>query len=154
MNSYHPKKTAASNALTDLIRAVLRMSAHADRIGSTLTKGFDLSNARWVTLGELYMSPERMTVSQLARRLGLSRQAVQHLANELGSDGLLTFVDNPHDRRAMHLALTEQGQATYRATLEREWQWTNMVAEGFAAGDLQQAVLLIDAVTKKMADNA
>ncbi len=154
MNSYHPKKTAASNALTDLIRAVLRMSAHADRIGSTLIKGFDLTNARWVALGELYMLPERLTVSQLARRLGLSRQAVQHLANELESAQLVTFVDNPQDRRAMHLLLTEQGHAVYRATLEREWQWTNLIADGFAAADLQHAVLLIDAITKKMAENA
>jgi len=154
MPAYHPNKTPASNALTDLIRAVLRMSAHAEKIGGALTKGLGLSNARWVTLGELIASDEKLTVSQLARRMGLTRQAVQHLADEMAADGLVVFVANPKDQRAMHVVVTEEGRAIHQAALEREWQWTNTIAAHFAADELARAVVLVDAVTKTMVDNA
>ena len=150
MRSYHPKKTPASNALTDLIRAVLRMSAHAQKVGTILTKDLNLSNARWQTLGELNACQEHLTVSQLARLMGLTRQSVQRLINEMAEDGLVVFVDNPEDQRARHVVLTDSGRAVYQDALEREWQWTNAIADSFEQAELERAAALVEAVTRKM----
>ena len=150
MRSYHPKKTPASNALTDLIRAVLRMSAHAQKVGTILTRDLNLSNARWQTLGELNACQERLTVSQLARLMGLTRQSVQRLINEMAEDGLVAFVENPADQRARHVLLTDNGRATYQDALEREWQWTNAIADSFEQSELERAAALVEAVTRKM----
>lgn len=150
MPVYHRKKTAASNAITDLIRAVLHMSATAERQGSKLTKHLGVTSARWQAMGQLHWSEERMTVSQLARALGLSRQAVQRLASGMAGDGVVAFVENPADKRAMHVVLTKRGSEIHSAALEREWEWTNRLAAHFTVKDLVRTKNLIAAVTERM----
>jgi DNA-binding MarR family transcriptional regulator len=147
---YHHKKTPASNALTDLIRAVLRMNTTVQKSGTRLMRGTGITNARWQTLSELFALENPVTVSALARHMGLTRQAVQRLADDMAGDGLVEFVANPSDARAMHLLLTEAGKATYHEALEREWQWTNAIAEGLDSKQLTHAVALLEAVTQKM----
>ena len=150
MPFYHNKKTPASNALTDLVRTVLRMNATVQKSGTRLTRGMGLTNARWQTLAELFALEKRVTVSELARHMGLTRQAVQRLADEMASHGLVEFAENPGDARAKHLLLTEAGRATYHDALEREWQWTNAIAEDFDAEQITHAVALLEAITQKM----
>jgi DNA-binding MarR family transcriptional regulator len=50
----------------------------------------------------------------------------------------------------MHLRLTPDGKATYHDALEREWQWTNVIAEDFDVEQIAQAVALLEAITQKM----
>ena len=117
-------------------------------------RGTGITNARWQTLSELFTLEKRVTVSELARYMGLTRQAVQRLADDMASDGLIEFAENPGDARAMHLLLTEAGRATYQDAVEREWQWANAIAEDFDAEQLARAVSLLEEITQKMqADN-
>ncbi len=150
MPFYHHQKTPASNALTDLIRAVLRMNATVQKSGTRLMLGTGITNARWQTLSELFALEQRVTVSELARHMGLTRQAVQRLADDMAGDGLVEFVENPGDGRAMHLLLTEAGRAKYHEALEREWQSTNAIAANFDEEQIASAVVLLEAITKKM----
>lgn len=113
-------------------------------------RGTGITNARWQTLSELFALEKRVTVSELARHLGLTRQAVQRLADDMASDGLVEFVENPSDARAMHLLLTEAGRTTYHNALEREWQWTNAIAADFDAEEIDRAVAIVEAITQKM----
>jgi DNA-binding MarR family transcriptional regulator len=147
---YHQNKTPASNALTDLIRTVIRMNATVQKSGTRMMRGTGITNARWQTLSELFALEQRVTVSELARHMGLTRQAVQRLADDMASDGLVEFAANPGDARAMHLLLTEAGKAAYHDALEREWQWTNAVAADFDAEQITDAVALLEAITQKM----
>jgi DNA-binding MarR family transcriptional regulator len=68
----------------------------------------------------------------------------------MASDGLVEFVGNPSDVRAMHLLLTEAGRATYDDALERKWQWTNAIAADFDAEQIAHAVALLEAITQKI----
>jgi DNA-binding MarR family transcriptional regulator len=147
---YHQNKTPASNALTDLIRAVLRMNATVQKSSTRLMRGTGITNARWQTLSELFALEQRVTVSELARHMGLTRQAVQRLADDMASDGLVEFVENPGDARAMHLLLTAAGKAAYDDALEREWQWSNAIAADFDAAQIDRAVTLLEAITQKI----
>jgi DNA-binding MarR family transcriptional regulator len=147
---YHPQKTPASNAFTDLIRAILRTNATVQKSGTRLMRGTGITNARWQTLSELFAIDRRVTVSELARYMGLTRQAVQRLADDMARDGLVEFAKNPSDARAMHLLLTEAGKAKYDDALAREWQWTNAIAQDFDAEQLDRAVALLEAITQKM----
>jgi DNA-binding MarR family transcriptional regulator len=147
---YHHQKTPASNALTDLIRTVLRMNATAQKSATRMMRGTGITNARWQTLSELFALDCFVTVSELARYMGLTRQAVQRLADDMASDGLVKFAANPGDARAMHLLLTEAGRAAYHDALEREWQWTNAIAADFDAAQITSAVALLEAITQKI----
>ncbi|MGL4619359.1 MAG: MarR family winged helix-turn-helix transcriptional regulator [Chroococcidiopsis sp.] len=150
MPFYHHKKTSASNALTDLIRTVIRMNATVQKSGTRLMRGTGITNARWQTLSELFALEKRVTVSELARHMGLTRQAIQRLADDMARDGLVEFAENPGDARAMHLLLTEAGRAMYHNALEREWRWTNEIAKNFDAEQIASAVALLEAITQKI----
>jgi DNA-binding MarR family transcriptional regulator len=51
------------------------------------------------------------TVPQIARRLGVSRQNVQRIADLLVTDGAATFESNPDHKSSPFLALTRRGHA-------------------------------------------
>ena len=48
--------------------------------------------------------------AELARVLGVSRQAIQQQINELEREDLVTQIPDPNDRRAQRIFLTENGQ--------------------------------------------
>jgi DNA-binding MarR family transcriptional regulator len=147
---YHPQKTPASNAFTDLIRAILRTNATVQKSGTRLMRGTGITNARWQMLSELFALEQRVTVSELARHLGVSRQAIQRLADDMVSDGMVEFIKNPGDARAMHLLPTEAGRARYDEAQECEWQWTNAIAADFDAEQIVRTVALLEAIMQKM----
>jgi DNA-binding MarR family transcriptional regulator len=118
--------------------------------GTRLMRGTGITNARWQRLSELFALKKPVTLSELARHMGLTRQAIQRLADDMKSDGLVEFTANPGDARAMHLLLTDAGKATYHDALEREWQWTNAIAEDFDTEQIMHAVALLEAITQKM----
>ncbi|MBQ0959812.1 MarR family transcriptional regulator [Ideonella sp. 4Y11] len=60
-------------------------------------------------------------LSDLARRLGVSRQAVHKLALEAAALGYVAFIDSPDDARVKLLAYTDKGRAMARSA-EQELQ--------------------------------
>jgi DNA-binding MarR family transcriptional regulator len=77
-------------------------------LGETLAAREGLTQARWQTLW--IADTGRLTVSQIARRLSVSRQSVQRVANELTADGMATFEPNPDHKASPILALTAAGR--------------------------------------------
>lgn len=58
-----------------------------------------------------HMKGQPVGLSELARRLGVSRQAVHKLANDAAKHGLIEFVSSPNDDRVVMLRFTENGWA-------------------------------------------
>jgi len=55
-----------------------------------------------------------LTVPQIAQMRPTSRQRMQRLADELASEGLVEFIDNPNHRRSRLVRLTRKGDARYQ----------------------------------------
>lgn len=71
--------------------------------------------ARWHLMSVL--SDQPYTVPAIARRLGLVRQSVQRVADELVADGMVERSENPdHLRSPMH-SLTDAGRKTLHAII-------------------------------------
>jgi len=85
-----------------------------------------------------------MSVAQIARALGVSRQAVQRLADLLEADGLARYLENPAHLRAKLLALTPEGRATLEAIRARQALWANALGAEFEESELHQARQTID----------
>ncbi len=79
------------------------------RSGTEIASTLGQTQARWQTLWTI--GGGSLTVPQVARRLGVTRQSVQRLANELADEGLLSFVENPDHRTSPLVRLTDQGRA-------------------------------------------
>ena len=67
------------------------------------------TQSRWQTLWTIGAAP--LTVPQVARRLGVSRQHILRLANDLESEGLVEFHANPDHKTSPLLALTARGRS-------------------------------------------
>lgn len=66
-------------------------------------------------LVELHEAPERrLRMSELARRVVLSRSTLTHLVDRMEKEGLLTRERVDADRRGAYAVLTEQGFAALR----------------------------------------
>jgi DNA-binding MarR family transcriptional regulator len=64
------------------------------------------------------LAPRPQGLSDLARRLGVSRQAVHKLALEAAALGYIEFIDSPDDARVKRLAFTAKGHAMVRSAEE------------------------------------
>ena len=124
-----PVRTPAAEALTDLVFDTFRVHGRLIAFGDELVRRHGLTSARWQVLGTIGLAGQDLTVPMIARHLGLSRQAVQRVANELARDGFVKFAVNPHHKRAKLVRHTKKGRAAYVAA-DRDWtEWANAVAK-------------------------
>jgi DNA-binding MarR family transcriptional regulator len=124
------KTTVLRQAVTELIVEVFRLNGRLLAAGDELVADIELTSARWQVLGAVPLSPVPLPVAHLARNIGLARQSVQRLVNEMVDDGLLIYAPNPHHRRAKLVLLTDHGASAYRAAMARQAPWADDLAKG------------------------
>jgi DNA-binding MarR family transcriptional regulator len=140
------KTTRLRQAVTELILEVFRLNGRLLAAGDALVGDIGLSSARWQVLGAIALSPVPLPVAHLARNMGLARQSVQRLVDEMMNDGLVRYAPNPHHRRAKLVLLTDRGQMTHRAAMDRQAPWADNLAAGLAA----EAILSATSTLRKI----
>lgn len=137
------RRTPVGNALTHLILETFRLNGALLSFGDALVRDLGLTSARWQVLGAVALAARPLTVAQIARRMGLSRQAVQRVANDLEAEGLAEFTENPDHKRAKLLALTAQGRTAYAEADARQSAWVNALGAGLDTRAVEDAVRLM-----------
>ena len=132
--------------LTALILEVFRVNGALIAAGDRLVADLGLTSARWQVLGAIALSPAPEPVARLARAMGLHRQGVQRIVNELEAEGIVTLADNPHHRRARLVRLTRKGEALYREAARRQKPWAKSLASGLDA----KAIVASEALLKSL----
>lgn len=132
--------TPLTRAVTELVLAIFRANGAFLAAGDALVADLGLTSARWQVLGAVALEGRPLTVAQAARRMGLSRQAVQRTANDLSEVGLVRFVDNPDHKRAKLIRLTERGEAVYAEADRRQVAWAHGLSEGLSEEALARAL--------------
>ena len=132
------KRNRGGNAVTDLLLTTFRLNGAFLAAADDIAAPSGLTAARWQVLGTLMW--DNMTVSSVAHEMGLSRQAVQRIANVLADEGMIVFIDNPADKRAKLAAATDAGRAAIASLAERQHQWANSVASKIDPDEIEQAV--------------
>jgi DNA-binding MarR family transcriptional regulator len=140
----------AVEALTELILEIFRLNGRLLDSGDALVRPLGLTSARWQVLGAVAMSPVPLPIAHLARNKGLSRQAMQRLANEMEKDGLVRFAQNPHHERAKLLLMTESGETAFHAAMEKQRVWASGLAQGFSNTEIAAATALLRQVRSKL----
>ncbi|MBR1223917.1 MULTISPECIES: MarR family winged helix-turn-helix transcriptional regulator [unclassified Bradyrhizobium] len=128
--------TPAGQALTGLILAIFRLNGRLLLAGDRLVAGLELTSARWQVLGAIALAERPQPVAWLARNMGLNRQGVQRIVNEMRDEGLLELQPNPHHRRAHLVVLTKRGKEAFEAATKLQVPWVNALAEGVSLKDL------------------
>ena len=107
--------------------SIFRINGLLMRSGDSLTRSIGQSSARWQVLGRAGYQPQ--TVAQMAREMGHARQSVQRIADVLAEEGLVSYKDNPADRRARLVELTPQGADVLATIYALNDEWSRNLME-------------------------
>lgn len=137
-------------AVTELILETFRLNGRLLAAGDALVRDLGLTSARWQVMGAVAMSPLPLPVAHIARNMGLSRQNVQRIANELAAQDVIRFAPNPHHQRAKLVLLTERGRALYAAAATRQLPWATALAEGLSPPAIDAATELLRILRRRL----
>jgi DNA-binding MarR family transcriptional regulator len=138
-----PRRTPAGVAATEIILSTFRANGLLVASGDRLSAGVGLTSARWQVLGAIALAERPLTVPQIARRMGLTRQSVHATVKRLVADGLVELAPNADHRRSQLIRLTELGERSYAAMHMRQVAWVNRLADGIDHSDLQITARLL-----------
>jgi len=128
---------AGGLGFSELLIEVFRLNGQLLAAGDELARPAGLTSARWQVLGVIDTEPA--TVARVARTMGLTRQSVQQTADALARDGFITFEENPDDRRAKLMALTQRGRTALTMVERRQADWANRIAASVPLAELRSA---------------
>jgi DNA-binding MarR family transcriptional regulator len=129
-------RTGEAKRLVPLIIADLYQLAGAFRDhGEAIARTVGQTQARWQVMSAA--SADAKTVPQIARRLGVTRQGVQRLADLLVQEGMAAYQANPDHRGSPHLILTAKGGTVLAALTAAADTYHAAVARSLSAADLR-----------------
>jgi DNA-binding MarR family transcriptional regulator len=138
------------DAVTGLVLETFRLNGCLLIAGDALVADVGLTSARWQVLGAIALSPVPLSVAQIARNMGLTRQAVQRLANEMERGGLVRFGPNPHHQRAKLVLLTARGKAAYDVAMKRQAPWANSLSNGLSIKQIEAATATLRTIRQRL----
>jgi DNA-binding MarR family transcriptional regulator len=122
-------------AAPPLVGALLRMSweaVHRHMLARLHERGFADFDAAYLNVFQ-YPGPQGARPSELAARLRISKQALNHLLGQLERLGYLERRPDPDDLRSKRVTLTERGTSAVRvireAVAEIETAWAEQLGK-------------------------
>ena len=146
-----PARSPAGDAFSALVFEVIRLAGRLNEAGDALAGPSGQTSARWQVMAGVEHEPS--TVARVARQLGLARQSVQRVADNLTSDGLTAYEDNPADRRAQLLRLTPRGRTALAAIQKAQRAWADELGERVGEAPLRRALATLTQVTSALGDD-
>lgn len=129
-----------------LMADVFELAGASRRSSEAIAAEVSQTAARWHVMSAVSEAPAN--VPAIARRLGLTRQSVQRVVNDLVDAGGVVLVDNPGHQRSPLVAVTEQGSEQLTALFERAAASRGHLVEraGVSAKELARAGRVIRAL--------
>ena len=119
-----------------LVADVFQAAGEMRRTGDSIAGQAGQTQARWQLMS--VVSEGDWTVATAARRLGVSRQGVQRIADELVAEGLASYAPNPNHQRSPFLRLAVPGRAALAKIAEAARRSNQRMARLFTAAQLDQ----------------
>ena len=140
-------KHKTGKALHDLFREVFKLHTALFEIMDRVHEQAGLSTSQHKIMSALSnIGPG--TVPDIAAALGVSRQFVQTVCNDLLSRGFLEFTDNPRHKRSKLAALTEPGRSAFRQARQKENEIIERALPNIDPGKATEACELLGNIRK------
>src|SRR6266511_3135024 len=147
------RRSPTGEVATELILSTFRANGLLLDAGDLLSADEGLTSARWQVLGAIVLAERPITVPQIARRMGLTRQSVHATVERLVRDGLLELAPNADHRRSALVRLTRRGITTYEAIDARQVAWVNRLARGIDRSEIDTAVRVLEEFSRRLEDD-
>lgn len=133
--------TEAQLLMSGVAKTVYRLNGHVLSMAEDLAGPVGLTGAWWQVLASVLREP--MSVADISRFIGNSRQAVQRIADRLVNEGLVELHDNPAHARAKLLAPTEKGRSAVRAIAPAHAELAERLASEYGKEKLTRLLTLM-----------
>ena len=137
------KRTPKGEVFTELILETFRLNGALLAAGNKITKPHGLTSARWQVMGAIELEGQPLTVSQIARRMGLTRQAVQRIVNDLMRMQMVVLIKNVDHKRAPLVMISEQGEAAMVKIDKAQIAWVNDLSQNLGEKRIRQALKVL-----------
>ncbi len=98
-----------SKEMEELYSELFDAAGLGRRVGEQIAALEGQTQSRWQTMWTIDAAGS-LTVPQIARRLGVSRQNEQRVVNDLVGAGLAEHVENPDHKTSVLVQLTDEGE--------------------------------------------
>jgi DNA-binding MarR family transcriptional regulator len=141
-------RTPEAELIAELFIEAFRFKGALEGVGDEMAGTQGQTCSRWLVLR---MASERPSaVPEIARRMGLTRQAVQRLADLLVKEKLAVYHANPTHARSAYLRLTPRGQSTLHQISSFEIRWSNRMANGCLRRDLETTLRTMRRIIERL----
>ncbi len=88
-------------------------------------------------------------VSALGESLGMTIAAASQMVERLVQQGLIVRLEDPEDRRARPLALTEKGCRILKASVKAREDWLHQLAESLSPDERERVAAALKLLTER-----
>jgi DNA-binding MarR family transcriptional regulator len=113
-------------ALRRWMEIIMTRSMH-DWTGYVKSSGLSMPQFR--LLMQLYYQGTACGISQISDDMSITNPAASQLVDKLVHSGLLDRAEDPHDRRAKVVTISEKGRKFVKDGIEQRYLWINELTE-------------------------
>lgn len=130
------ERAAHVAAATGAYHSLLQFHARTSRLRSGTLMELGLTHARLRIIGVIAGAPD-LSISQIARQLDLSRQAVHRVLHEMAKADVVILSTARHDRRLRTVRLATLGRFLAELALPWEREWTSLILRNANTSNLR-----------------
>lgn len=150
----HESRVAENDheALRLWLRLLTCSNLITNRLRSGLRNDFGCTLPRFDLLAQLERHPEGLKMGELSRRLMVTGGNVTGLTDQLAKEGWVSRVEDPQDRRAFRVQLTETGRQQFRDMAKAHEAWVVTMFSGISPSERQQLFGLLGKLKSAVGD--
>ena len=127
--------TDASALGGEMTLAIFKLNGQMLGAGEAIARPAGITVAWWQVLGAVLREP--LTAAGISRQMGITRQAVQRIANRLIEEGMLESTPNPAHKRSPLLTPTAKGRAAIDRIAPEQTAFSSRIIEAFGRDELE-----------------
>ena len=128
----------SSPQLIQIMRQLMDFAMHHTmRERVHFAKATGLSMSQFGILMQLHYHKD-CGVSDLSGRFDITNAAASQLVDKLVQSGLIQREEDPNDRRAKRLNLTDKGRGLIQQDIEKRYRWVNQLAKKLSAEEREK----------------
>lgn len=145
------RRRAAEDDLIDEITSVARRVASArDAYGQPIFR----TDGIWRVLTTVATSRYCLAIADLARALGVRKQAAHELAHAAARVGVIELVPNHQDKRLLQALLTPRGRSDLAAARSAHTLWLMTLLNGLGDHDMATATHVVRVIRQRLERDA
>ncbi len=145
-----PDYLVRGSVFENLMQECFKLNHSLIKVAKQLTADLDVTGAQWGVLGALGEDDAPRSIAEAARRMGLTRQSVQRVADTLAEHGLVEYLPNPADGRAKLATVTDTGRALLTELEARQLDWANRAAGDLSQENIEEAMRLVKHIRERI----